>query len=120
MRGYRAAVAFDGERAIPGGALVLVEDGLIVGVEPAAFPARSLAAGVDGIEHCSCLTAGGPHLPTDVGDRLAAAGTYVCPTLGRIPVSTPRRTCRPGWRRWAPTTTSTWRTWEHWSAPASP
>ena len=38
MRGYRAAFAFDGERAMPGGALVLVDDGGIVGVEPAAYP----------------------------------------------------------------------------------
>jgi imidazolonepropionase-like amidohydrolase len=61
--------------------------GLAVTAHAHGLPAvqRSLAAGVDGIEHCSCLTAGGPHLPTDVGDRLAAAGTYVCPTLGRIP-----------------------------------
>src|ERR671932_2230175 len=38
-RGYRADVAFDGERLIPGGALVLVEDGLIIGVEPGSAPA---------------------------------------------------------------------------------
>ncbi|PRY47566.1 imidazolonepropionase-like amidohydrolase [Geodermatophilus tzadiensis] len=35
MRGYRADRAFDGERVLPGGALVLVDDGRIVGVEPA-------------------------------------------------------------------------------------
>jgi imidazolonepropionase-like amidohydrolase len=46
---------------------------------------RSLTAGVDGIEHCSCLTAAGPQLPAGLGARLAAAGTYVCPTLGRVP-----------------------------------
>ena len=39
MRGYRADIAFDGERALPGGALVLVDDGVIVGVEPASAPA---------------------------------------------------------------------------------
>ena len=39
MRGYRADIAFDGERALPGGALVLVDDGVIVAVEPAAAPA---------------------------------------------------------------------------------
>ncbi|MCW2829540.1 MAG: amidohydrolase, partial [Aeromicrobium sp.] len=38
MHGYRADQAFDGEREMPGGALVLVEDGRIVGVEPAAAP----------------------------------------------------------------------------------
>ena len=39
MRGYRADIAFDGDRALPGGALVLVDDGVIVGVEPASAPA---------------------------------------------------------------------------------
>ncbi len=39
---YRADVAFDGEQALPDGALVLVEDGVIVGVEPgtAQLPAE--------------------------------------------------------------------------------
>jgi imidazolonepropionase-like amidohydrolase len=46
---------------------------------------RSLDAGVDGIEHGSCLTPGGPNLPTDLAVRLATAGTYVCPTLGTVP-----------------------------------
>jgi imidazolonepropionase-like amidohydrolase len=41
MFGIRAGRAFDGERAVPGGALVLVDDGRIAGVEPgtAAAPA---------------------------------------------------------------------------------
>ena len=41
MQGYRADIAFDGDRELPGGALVLVDDGLIIGVEPgsAAAPA---------------------------------------------------------------------------------
>lgn len=39
MDGYRADIAFDGERAIRGGALVLVEDGIIIGVEPGPAPA---------------------------------------------------------------------------------
>ena len=34
----RAPRAFDGERALPGGAWLLVDDGRIVGVEPAAAP----------------------------------------------------------------------------------
>ncbi len=38
-RGYRADLAFDGEKAVPGGALVLVEDGVIIGVEPGGAPA---------------------------------------------------------------------------------
>ena len=39
MRGYRADLAFDGGRALPGGALVLVDDGVIVAVEPASAAA---------------------------------------------------------------------------------
>jgi imidazolonepropionase-like amidohydrolase len=41
VHGYRADVAFDGERELPGGALVLVDGERIVGVEPgsAAAPA---------------------------------------------------------------------------------
>lgn len=39
MRGYRAPRAFDGERFLPGGALVLVEGRTIVAVEPATAPA---------------------------------------------------------------------------------
>src|SRR5947207_6421924 len=38
-RGYRADIAFDGENVVPGGALVLVQDGVIVGVEPSSAPA---------------------------------------------------------------------------------
>ena len=37
MEAIRAPRAFDGERFVPGGATVLVEDGRIVGVEPARF-----------------------------------------------------------------------------------
>jgi imidazolonepropionase-like amidohydrolase len=46
---------------------------------------RSLSAGVDGIEHCSCMTPTGVRTPPELAARLAAAGTYVCPTLGRVP-----------------------------------
>jgi imidazolonepropionase-like amidohydrolase len=61
--------------------------GLAVTAHAHALPAveRSVTAGVDGIEHCSCLTNDGAHLPPDLGERLVAAGTYVCPTLGRVP-----------------------------------
>ena len=40
-------------------------------------------AGVDGIEHCSCITAAGIRTPPEVAERIAAAGIAVCPTLGR-------------------------------------
>lgn len=46
---------------------------------------RCSAAGVDGIEHGSCLTADGARRPAELVERLVAAGTYVCPTLGRVP-----------------------------------
>ncbi|GAB3197490.1 amidohydrolase family protein [Geodermatophilus arenarius] len=41
-----------------------------------------LGAGVDGIEHCSCLTATGWGVPPALAEQLARAGTAVCPTLG--------------------------------------
>jgi imidazolonepropionase-like amidohydrolase len=70
---------------------VVVEEahrlGLPVTAHAHALPAveASVAAGVDGIEHCSCLTAAGSRRPPELLDRLVAAGTYVCPTLGRLP-----------------------------------
>ncbi len=39
MFGIRVGRAFDGERSVPGGALVLVDDGRIAGVEPGGAPA---------------------------------------------------------------------------------
>jgi imidazolonepropionase-like amidohydrolase len=39
-------------------------------------------AGVDGIEHCSCMTEHGLLTPPELADRIAAAGIVVCPTLG--------------------------------------
>jgi imidazolonepropionase-like amidohydrolase len=61
--------------------------GLPVTAHAHGLPAvlQSVDAGVDGIEHCSCLTSSGPLLPTDLAVRLALAGTYVCPTLGGTP-----------------------------------
>ena len=50
MRGYRADHAFDGDRVLPGGVLVLVDGDRIVGVEPAGaavpagLPVRHLEA----------------------------------------------------------------------------
>jgi imidazolonepropionase-like amidohydrolase len=59
---------------------------------PVAAHAHSLAAveqavscGVDGIEHCSCLTAAGARLSEELAGRLAASEIVVCPTLGRLP-----------------------------------
>jgi imidazolonepropionase-like amidohydrolase len=43
---------------------------------------RAVAAGVDGIEHCTCITDHGLHAPAELMDALAEAGTAVCHTLG--------------------------------------
>jgi imidazolonepropionase-like amidohydrolase len=48
-----------------------------------------LDAGVDGIEHCTCMTAAGLETPVDLFAALASAGTWVCPTIGRTPGSRP-------------------------------
>jgi cytosine/adenosine deaminase-related metal-dependent hydrolase len=69
MFGVRAGGAFDGERVVPGGALVLFDGGRIVGVEPGAAPAP------DG---CEVLEApGGTVLPglIDAHVHLCADGT---------------------------------------------
>ncbi len=52
---------------------------------PLAAVQRSMDAGLDGIEHGSCLTADGVRRPPGLAARLAADGTPVCPTLGRLP-----------------------------------
>jgi imidazolonepropionase-like amidohydrolase len=46
---------------------------------------QAAEAGVDGIEHCSCLTEHGIEQPADLLARLAANRTVVCPTLGIVP-----------------------------------
>jgi imidazolonepropionase-like amidohydrolase len=50
---------------------------------------RALDAGVDGIEHCTCLTADGVRTPDALLDRLAARGIPVCPTIGLVPGAVP-------------------------------
>jgi imidazolonepropionase-like amidohydrolase len=49
----------------------------------------ALDAGVDGIEHCTCITPTGFHTPPELADRLAAAQVVVCPTLGITPGAVP-------------------------------
>jgi imidazolonepropionase-like amidohydrolase len=76
MFGVRAGGAFDGERVVPGGALVLVDGGRIVGVEPGGAPVP---------EGCEVLEApGGTVLPglIDAHVHLCADGTDG--TLDRI------------------------------------
>jgi imidazolonepropionase-like amidohydrolase len=43
---------------------------------------QCVAAGVDGIEHCSFLTEQGMRTPPQLAAAIAAAGIAVCPTLG--------------------------------------
>lgn len=50
---------------------------------------QAIAAGADGIEHCTCLTPAGVRLTGDVLERLAAAGVRVCPTVGIAPGAVP-------------------------------
>ncbi|MGW0215161.1 amidohydrolase family protein [Micromonospora chokoriensis] len=46
---------------------------------------QALRVGVDGIEHCTCVTATGARVPEELAERLAASGIAVCATLGTDP-----------------------------------
>ena len=46
---------------------------------------QALAAGADGIEHCTCLTASGVRATDEVVEALARRQVAVCPTLGALP-----------------------------------
>jgi imidazolonepropionase-like amidohydrolase len=50
---------------------------------------NALVAGVDGIEHCSFITANGLDVVDSIVADLVASGTTVCPTLGVKPGATP-------------------------------
>jgi imidazolonepropionase-like amidohydrolase len=50
---------------------------------------HALAAGVDGLEHFSCLTDDGIRTPDDVLEAVASAGVDVDPTLGTDPARVP-------------------------------
>ena len=65
--------------------------GLAVTAHAHGLPAviQAADAGVDGIEHCSCLTERGIQVPGDLLERLAASRIIVCPTLGRNPGGSP-------------------------------
>jgi imidazolonepropionase-like amidohydrolase len=43
---------------------------------------QCVQAGVDGIEHCSCVGEHGMRTPPGLAEAIAAAGIVVCPTLG--------------------------------------
>jgi imidazolonepropionase-like amidohydrolase len=65
--------------------------GLPITAHAHALPAVELCvqAGVDGIEHCSCMTPRGLVTPPELVERIVAAGITVCPTLGRAPGAEP-------------------------------
>jgi imidazolonepropionase-like amidohydrolase len=46
---------------------------------------QAVEAGVDGIEHCTCLTADGVVVSEDLTRRLRERKIVVCPTLGKAP-----------------------------------
>jgi imidazolonepropionase-like amidohydrolase len=46
---------------------------------------QALRAGVDGIEHCTSVTATGAHVDDELAGALATFGIAVCPTLGSDP-----------------------------------
>ncbi|MGW4946465.1 amidohydrolase family protein [Actinoplanes sp. NPDC004185] len=46
---------------------------------------QAVRAGVDGIEHCTCVTATGTRVEDDLATALAEAGIAVCATLGSDP-----------------------------------
>ncbi|KJK50348.1 hypothetical protein UK23_11090 [Lentzea aerocolonigenes] len=51
---------------------------------------RAVAAGVDGIEHCTCLTDKGIHVPVELMDAIAEADIVVCHTLGTVVAPPPQ------------------------------
>lgn len=46
---------------------------------------RSVEAGVDGIEHCSCMTDSGITVPEGLLDAFVDKGIVICPTPGAVP-----------------------------------
>lgn len=46
---------------------------------------QSVDAGFDGVEHCTCFTGAGIHLPETLAAQLVATGLRVCPTIGWNP-----------------------------------
>jgi imidazolonepropionase-like amidohydrolase len=59
----------------------------------------SLAAGVDGIEHCSCVTESGVQFSDSLIESIAKSGIAVCPTLGRRPGKDPPPAVLALWAR---------------------
>lgn len=58
---------------------------VVAHAHPVAAIEQCLDAGVDGIEHCTCIGPTGISAPPGLADRIAAAGVVVGPTLGHVP-----------------------------------
>ena len=65
--------------------------GLAVTAHAHGLPAvvQVVDAGVDGIEHCSCLTERGIEQPGPLLERIAASKIVVCPTMGKTAAAMP-------------------------------
>ncbi len=65
--------------------------GLPITAHAHALPAveQAIKVGVDGIEHCSCLTSEGVRISAALLGQLATRHIVVCPTLGAVPGATP-------------------------------
>nr|WP_277394616.1 amidohydrolase family protein [Blastococcus litoris] len=56
---------------------------------PLAAVELCVAAEVDSIEHCTCMTADGLRLPPGLAEAIAAAGIVVSPTFARVETAVP-------------------------------
>lgn len=61
---------------------------------------QAISAGVDGIEHASCLGPTGVEMTDQLLQRLAAQQITVCPTLGKTPDAVPPPTQSPLFGTW--------------------
>ncbi|TWP45998.1 amidohydrolase family protein [Lentzea tibetensis] len=58
---------------------------VVAHAHPVAAIEQCLDAGVDGIEHCTCIGPTGISTPPGLAERIAASGVVVGPTLGHVP-----------------------------------
>jgi len=73
---------------------------------PLAAIEQAVAAGVDGLEHFSCLTADGVSLPDAVVEEVARRGVFVCPTIATRPGAVPPPRVQEMLERYGTTTVS--------------
>lgn len=79
--------------------------GLPVTAHAHGLPAveQAIEAGVDGIEHCTCLTESGIDMSDRLVDWLAESQIAVCPTLGKTADVVPPPTIAAMWQRFGMT-----------------